>query len=404
MACNSFTRHGFGNISSLMTTVDSMLTTNTHQGLQDPSFGYFNRIGATTIQSAMTSEGTVVYEATTNIDPLANFTPVGSTIKAGWRMAFRFYGTPSATRMAVFAATELQIKNDGTIVNLTNRQATGSTSKDPAGLVGAPWNSTTPAAATDANSLKQVFLNTQYSNNADGAYPMSFTLTLTNRGIFFSVWEANQEESPQEADTTPEEDQLYQNSPIKWFLIQRPVDRTTGHVRGGGSLRKQVKPSLTNNQANDANNETSRCPVYCVFGFGAPNEYRRFVVREMDVLSPSRKRDVTEATEDCNAMINKYQQQSITETGEFVVTFLNNLTTSRYRYGDELDMLGTVGAEVIGAGTAINVQVYSENVSGTAVQRTYTALYSNNPYGVGMRLMALTAANTVAENSHVTSS
>ena len=404
MACNSFTRHGFGNILTLMSNIDVLLTTNTHQGLEYPSFGYFNRISSTTVQTAIGSEGTVVYEATTNIDPLANYTPSGSSIRAGWRMAFRFYGTPSANRMAVFAATELQIKNDGNIVNLTNRQASGSSSKDPAGLVGASWDGTTPASATSVDSLKQVFLNTQYSNNADGAYPMSYTLTLTNRGIFFSVWEANQEESPQEADTTPPEDQLYQNSPIKWFLIQRPVDRTTGHVRGGGPLRKQVQPALTNVQANDPANDTSRCPVYCVFGFGSPNEYRRFVVREMDVLSPSRKRDVTEATEDCNAMINKYQQQSITETGEFVVTFLNNLTTSRYRYGDELDMLGTVGAEVIGAGTAINVQVYNETVSGTAVQRTYTALYSNNPYGVGMRLMALTAANTAAENSHVTSS
>jgi hypothetical protein len=178
----------------------------------------------------------------------------------------------------------------------------------------------------------------------------------------------------------------------------------TGHVRGGGALRKQNTPALTTIQANNPANEISRCPVYCVFGFGAPNDYQRFVVREMDILAPSKKKTVTEAQDDCPPMINKYQQQSITETGEFVVTFLTNLTTSRYRYGDELDMLGTVAAEVIGPGTSINVQVYGETVSSVPVQRIYTALYANNPNGVGMRLMALTAANVVAENNHITAS
>ena len=402
MACTSFTRHGFANIQHLMTTVDGLLVSNAHPGLQDSSVGYFNRIFGN-VSSTLSDGQTIVYEATTNIDPLANYTPTGSSIRAGWRMAFRFHDTPVA-RMSVYAATELQIKNNGTIVNLTNRQASGSTLSDPAGLVGARWGSTSPPLANQSDTFKKVFLNTQYSNNADGAYPMSFTLTLTNRGIFFTVYEANQEEASPDADSTPAEDENFQYMPIRWFLIQRPVDRVTGHVRGGGALRKQNTPALTTIQANDPNNETSRCPLYCVFGFGAPNEYQRFVVRENDILSPSKKKTVTEAQEDCPPMINQFQQQSITETGEFVVTFLTNLTTSRYRYGDELDMLGTVAAEVIGPGTAINVQVYGETVNSVAVQRTYTALYANNPNGVGMRLMALTGANVVAENSHITAS
>lgn len=402
MACTSFTRHGFANIQHLMSTVDGMLVSNAHPGLQDTSVGYFTRIYGN-IGATLTDNQTIVYEATTNMDPLANYTPTGSSIRAGWRMAFRFHDTP-VERMSVYAATELQIKNDGNIVNLTNRVASGSTSSDPAGLVGARWGNTSPAGANDVNSLKQVFLNTQYSNNADGAYPLSFTLTMTNRGIFFTVYEANQEEASPTADNTPAEDENYQYMPIRWFLIQRPVDRVTGHVRGGGALRKQNTPALTTIQANNPANEISRCPVYCVFGFGSPNDYQRFVVREMDILAPSKKKTVTEAQDDCPPMINKYQQQSITETGEFVVTFLTNLTTSRYRYGDELDMLGTVAAEVIGPGTSINVQVYGETVSSVPVQRIYTALYANNPNGVGMRLMALTAANVVAENNHITAS
>jgi hypothetical protein len=60
-------------------------------------------------------------------------------------------------------------------------------------------------------------------------------------------------------------------------------------------------------------------------------------------------------------------------------------------------MLGTVGAEVIGAGTSISVNVYNETPT-----RTYTALYSNRAFGTGMRLVALTAANAAAETSHIT--
>jgi hypothetical protein len=217
---------------------------------------------------------------------------------------------------------------------------------------------------------------------------MNYQLTLTNRGVFLAVWEDNQEEVPADtvADTGyTDREKVYGNSPIRWFLVQRSVDRITGHVRGGTAMRGNANPVL----------ETSRCPVFALFGAGQPNEYRKFVVRELDSLTPSPKKFASVATVDSPAMLNVFQQQSLTETGEFVVTFINNLSTSRYRYGDELDMLGTVGAEVVGPGTSINVKVYGETNN-----RTYTALYSNERFGKGMRLMALTAANSSDEDSH----
>jgi cyanophycinase-like exopeptidase len=72
--------------------------------------------------------------------------------------------------------------------------------------------------------------------------------------------------------------------------------------------------------------------------------------------------------------------------------------------------LGTVGAEVIGAGTAVLVNVYEETY-----KREYTALYSTERFGTGMRLMVLTRMgydpnatdqqnllqNIQIENSHV---
>jgi hypothetical protein len=70
------------------------------------------------------------------------------------------------------------------------------------------------------------------------------------------------------------------------------------------------------------------------------------------------------------------------------------LSTSRFRYGDEMDLIGTVGAEVAGAGTSITVKVYQDTYT-----RTYTAMFTNKQYGKGMRIMMLTAAN---ENDEVT--
>jgi hypothetical protein len=116
----------------------------------------------------------------------------------------------------------------------------------------------------------------------------------------------------------------------------------------------------------------------------------------VDVVSPSQKKYAAVPSEDTTALLNPFPQQSLTEGGEFVVTFINNLTTSRYKYADELDMLGTVSAEVIGAGTSIDVTVYSE-----AETRTYTAVYANQQYGTGMRLMLLTACSKAIEDSHL---
>jgi hypothetical protein len=74
--------------------------------------------------------------------------------------------------------------------------------------------------------------------------------------------------------------------------VQRPVDRLTGHVRGGGAMRED----------NAVSAETSRCPVYCVSGSGAPQKFQKFVVREVDVVSPSRKKVATVQSEDNPAM------------------------------------------------------------------------------------------------------
>jgi len=398
MACYSVTKYGFTTLSSLLSSIDSELTT-AHGGKT-----YFTKVYQGACYGNLNYGNIGIYESTTDIDPIANYTPTGSTVNSAWRMAFWVHEADQATpnKMTVHAGSALQYPNTGNVVYLNNRAATAASVvlREPPGTMTAnTWSSTHTTSITingstknlpkpDMDTYSQLWLNRQVNIGSEAAYPMNYQLTLTNRGVFLAVWEDNQEEVP--ADTVPatgntDREKVYGNSPIRWFLIQRSVDRITGHVRGGTAMRGNADPTT----------ETSRCPVFALFGAGQPNEYRKFVVREIDSLTPSPKKFASVATVDSPAMLNVFQQQSLTETGEFVVTFVNNLSTARYRYGDELDMLGTVGAEVVGPGTAINVKVYGETNN-----RTYTALYSNERYGKGMRLMALTAANSSDEDSH----
>jgi len=402
MACFHITKHGFLTIDSLINDIAAVMTGNVanQSGATKNSTRYFDPVFDGTSPTFTTSTRVRILESNVSVDPLASASIVGahvSTSQPGWRICFHQIDD---NRLAVHVATDLQLTDTGNIARLNNRAVTGTPAfSEPAGNLGNVWaaaTSTTPSSAT----FGEVWLSRIPNLNSEGAYPMSYALTLTNRGIFVGIWEDSQEEIPQgtfDAADNPNPDGSFGNSPFRWFLVQRSVDRITGHVRGGAKLRQDTNPVA----------ETSRCPVFCLSGTGAPPTYNKFVVREADVVSPSRKKIATVSSEDSPALINPWPQQSLTETGEFVVTFINNLTTPRYRYPDELDMLGTVSAEVVGAGTSIRVNVYDE-----PYPREYTAVYANERHGTGMRLMVLTKMgvdpatgadtyNTQVEDSHV---
>lgn len=374
----------------------------------------------------------IVFESKLAVDPMANVltvtTPTGS-INAAWRLAFVLHDDFSLT---AHAGSRLNLPameagaSAGQISFLTNRASDPDALefREPPGCINVgTWSNYTttknifpsvaytaiPGRTLAAGSVikpgpnvkipAELFISRVSSIGAEASYPMNYSLTMANRGIVLCVWEDNQEEIPEEslgsdgygAYTDKDKlDKVYGNSPVRWFAIQRAVDRESGFVRGGRRLRGNLAYST-----GTVINETSRCPVFCVFGNSSPSEYKKFIVRENDVLTPSPKRSATVNTVDSPAILNPLQQQSVTEQGEFVVTFLNNLSTSRFRYGDEMDLIGTVGAEVVGGGTNIKVKVYSDNY-----QRTYSALYANKQYGGGMRIMVLTAANSDDESKN----
>lgn len=267
---------------------------------------------------------------------------------------------------------------------------------EPVGNTGAPWTNTfdptlnaakfqpTPTPATggaavvqpplvyqspkewdgpDVTDPNQLFINkylvagtkaeTYGGFVADSAYayPMGYRIVLTDHGLFLGCWGPDPEEN---------------GKGFSWLLVQRPVDKKTGIVRG--------VPMNTEDPGNR--------PLFCVNSVNG--RYWKFVVREHDSAVPSARKDATLNSPDSGAVINPYPQQSLTENGEYVITFLNNLNSSRFKYADELDMVGTVSSDVVGGGSEINVNVYSEEN-----RRAYHALWSSGAFGSKMRIMVV---------------
>jgi hypothetical protein len=170
---------------------------------------------------------------------------------------------------------------------------------------------------------------------------------------------------------------------FNWVLIQRPVDRVTGRI-------------LT----------TGRCPVFCVNSVGS--KFWKFVVRESDILHPtvgdpdlkfykfdestkkiavgnsSYRVPADQHSQDSFAILNTTNQIALTEDSKFLISFLHNLTTPRFRYSEELDMIGQTSADVCMATNDISIQAYKE--SGP---RTYRAMPANNEYNTGLRIAVL---------------
>ena len=229
----------------------------------------------------------------------------------------------------------------------------------------APYQSPAKWDGPDVNDANQLFVNKYlvsgtkttgsgfggYAADTNYAYPLSYRVTLTDHGLFLGCWGPDPEES---------------GKGFSWLLCQRPVDKKLGIVRG-----------VPLDDANPGNR-----PLFCVNSVNG--QYWKFVVREHDNAVPSTRKDATMNTPDSGSVINPYQQQSLTENGEYVITFLNNLNSSRFKYADELDMIGTVSSDVVGGGSNIEVNVYSE-----VDRREYHALWSSGTFGTKMRIMVV---------------
>lgn len=317
-----------------------------------------------------------------------------------WRIKFAAYSPKveeSPRLLCVMLGTEFQIKNDGkhNFIAVDNAE---TFSKDDAGanLAYAKWGPVVdvkddtaplygqyPKTGNETKPEYFFYSRNQYGTNELhwSSAPMSYFISITNRGVFFGLWDINS---------------LTSGKKFSWLVVQRSVDKTTGYVRG-------TTPSTS----------TSVCPLFCFFSSPqSTNEecYGKIIVRQRDIYGPSPKIayvktnpgttmfpklnhvNLTTANPfiyvgdviDNPAFLNPFSQVSFNENGDYIVTFISDLTTPDYAYPDEIDMVATISSEVIGTGQEIQFTVYGESAP-----RTYIALPANAPNNTGMRLLVL---------------
>ena len=278
----------------------------------------------------------VIMQAGPTVDPLAATQP--------WEVCFNIL---DAQRAAAYVATSYQFNSAGQINGVTD---SAGQVIDICGAVG----DLQPLSAVPAADPSQGFLNrtTRIGTNAS-TYPMTYRLTIAPHGFFLGVWEGSWSTIRAQADSN--------SSYFNWILVQRPVDRFTGTV-------------LT----------TGRCPVFCVNQVNY--KYWKFVVREADILHPTQRVRADVNTEDSHMIFNVSNQVSLTEDKKYLLTFPHNLTTPRFRYTEELDLIGVTSADVVMASS--NIQFVTYNETGN---RTYTALPPSKANNTGARICVLTA-------------
>jgi hypothetical protein len=274
----------------------------------------------------------IVLEAGPLVDPLAATQP--------WRVAFSI-DDAAGQAVGAWVGSPFQIKDDGTISTLYG--GPGGT----AGLAGTVGKMTFAVSSDPDTGL---FNRTaRVSSLQQGTYPLNYRLTVSSRGFFLGAFEGNWASN------------IYATSAsyFNWILVQRPVDKTSGTI-------------LT----------TGKCPVFCVNKVN--DKYWRFVVRESDLPHPTAPVPANSHSEDNFRIINTQNQISITEEQTYLVSFMNNLNTPRFRYTEELDMIGLVSSDVIMEGIEVPVTVYGGS-------KVYTALPGSSQFNTGVRILALTS-------------
>ena len=89
-------------------------------------------------------------------------------------------------------------------------------------------------------------------------------------------------------------------------------------------------------------------------------------------------------SEDSHLLFNPQNQISLTEDRTYLITFPNNLTTPRFRYTEEIDMIGFTSSDILMSSQEITFNTYGE-----AQDRVYVALPPSGRYNTGVRFCVL---------------
>ena len=335
-------RSGYTHVGELMLAVINDLTTN----------GFTTRFPAAwtpPVDPAGRAKFKVTVEAAEAVDPLNAATLQN---KQPWRLCIEVFDKHTA---GITAGSQQSLRTDGsqsyTAAGTTTRTVVG-----PIGAIGGGYtkgNTSPDTLAPDPTKPAEGFINrtsrvtagTNGSVDLSDSFPMTYSLSISKRGIVLCIWEDFTSDNAATA--------------VSWFCIQRPVDRETGVMIDYG-----------------------KAPVFCIYGVNG--SIKRFLVRESDVLRPSDSVDATKDSDYNNAIINAMEQVAISEGNRYVVSFPSRLNTTRYAYTYELDMLGYTGADVVSENTDVPLTVYGE-----ATPRKYVSLMANGANNTGMRIAAL---------------
>lgn len=185
--------------------------------------------------------------------------------------------------------------------------------------------------------------------------PISYALSVTNRGIVFSMWAENKDGT---------------GDCFNWFCVQRMT-------KDDGSILLDEKS-----------------PLICVFsqnGGGAadsntviPNGILYFVVCEQDVHAPTPPLSAVSLAADSLPFINPIQQVAILTNRNFVFKLPQGLNTQRHYYPYTLDLVGYTSADVLANKSNQTLNLLGET-------RQYMALNANSLNNRGMRLLMLTS-------------
>lgn len=235
-------------------------------------------------------------------------------------------------------ATPTQISEAGTVAAfpIANGGKMGRLTKDGKTSNTTPNNSWFEAAlATGSVSAGAVDLR---------AAPQSMMVVASKHGLAVMRWTEGYDDS---------------GKAFSWFCVQRGVDSSgTPHT-------------------------TKKAPLWCVYSIGGTDIFQ-FVVRESDVNAPTPPTTATDDGDDSNRLFNCKQQVSITESEKFNLAIPRDITTQRYFYPLELDMIGYSSADVISQYSEAPVRMYGE-----AADRVYKAMNANGAKNTNMRILFL---------------
>lgn len=284
----------------------------------------------------------VYLKATSAVDPIADTQPWGVVIEFndGEQWLDIYITPPEQIIINTDKSWRVAVKQEvNEVKTLSGKLTTRSEDANP---------------AVDGSTRRTLsYINWGIQGADTAAYPFSFEISTTAHGFSLSVW----------AESTDSDGDKF-----TWAICQRMVNDKGEPIT------------------------TGKAPLFCVFanqGFDKNDIYttsrdaiKKFVVRESDVNAPTIPVSAVEDTADSSRIINNKQQVSIREGNEIALTFPNGLTTPRYGYDTELDLIGIISSDVISQSSEL---VY--NPFGESTDRVYRGMNADRPYNSGMRVM-----------------